>query len=44
MDYVGHQLMENNMLEQGMETLRLLTQTFDSNGYPYFIYEKRCWQ
>jgi len=40
MDYVGHQLIDNNRKELGIETLRLLTQINQDSWFPYFSYGK----
>ncbi|RDC62518.1 serine hydrolase domain-containing protein [Adhaeribacter pallidiroseus] len=40
MDYVGHQLIAHQRAEQGLETLRLLTQMNTDNWFPYYSYGK----
>lgn len=40
MDFVGHQLISYDQTEQGLETLRLLTQMNPDNWFPYYSYGK----
>jgi CubicO group peptidase (beta-lactamase class C family) len=40
MDFVGHQLISNHHQDQGLETLRLLTQINPDSWFPYYSYGK----
>jgi Flp pilus assembly protein TadD len=40
LDYVGHQLIDNQQPGPGMETLRLLTQLNPTSWFPYYSYGK----